>query len=47
MDGQVWKHFGKFRNVWFLDMPTVLSTDPQELILPKEVATADELQPKM
>lgn len=45
MDGRVWSLTGKSRNVWFLDIPTVLASDPTRLFLPREVAVKDGLSP--
>lgn len=45
MDGKVWSLAGKARNLWFLDIPTVLASEPHKVFLPKEVATKDGLTP--
>ncbi len=42
-DGKVWNMTGKSRNFWFLNIPTVLSSDTRTMILPREVATKDQL----
>ena len=44
MDGKVWSLTGKFRNLWFLNLPTVLSVDHERIFMPKEVAAKDGLQ---
>src|SRR5690606_7251488 len=44
-DGKVWSLTGKSRNLWFLDIPTVLASEPQKVFLPKEVADRDGLSP--
>jgi len=44
MDGKVWSINGKFRNLWFLDIPTVLSSSSDRIFVPKEVAEKDRLK---
>ncbi len=43
-DGKVWSITGKFRGLWFLDIPTVLSLSPEMIFVPKEVAKSDGLK---
>jgi len=43
MDGKIWSLTGKYRNFWFLNLPTVLSSDDKTMLLPREVATKDQL----
>lgn len=45
MDGRMWSLTGKTHNLWFLNMPTILASDPQSVFLPKELAARDELPP--
>ena len=42
--GKVWSISGKFRGLWFLDIPTVLSLSPDMIFVPKEVAEKDGLK---
>jgi hypothetical protein len=44
MDGKAWSLTGKFRNLWFMNVPTVLSASPAMAILPQEVAEKDGLR---
>jgi hypothetical protein len=44
MDGKVWSITGKFRNLWFLNTPTVLSASSEMVFVPKEVAAQDGLK---
>jgi len=44
MDGKVWSISGKFRNLWFFNIPTVLSASSNYVFVPSEVADADGLE---
>lgn len=44
-DGRMWTLTGKTRNLWFLNIPTVLASDPQSVFVPKELILRDELKP--
>lgn len=43
-DGKVWSVAGKFRNLWFFNVPTVLSPSPRWVFVPTEVAKNDGLE---
>lgn len=44
MDGRMWSLVGKFRNPWFLNIPTVLSAGTELAFVPQEVAEKDGLK---
>ncbi|HCE43258.1 MAG TPA: hypothetical protein DET40_06900 [Lentisphaeria bacterium] len=44
MDGKVWSITGKFRNLCFLNIPTVLSASPSYAFVPKELVEKDALE---
>jgi len=43
-DGRVWSVAGKFRNLWFFNVPTVLSPNPEWVFVPSEIAKNDGLE---
>jgi hypothetical protein len=43
MAGKVWSLVGKYRNLWFLNLPTVLSASPKMVFVPQDVAQQDGL----
>ncbi len=43
-DGRVWSLEGKFRNLWFFNVPTVLSSRADQIFVPRELAQADALE---
>lgn len=42
-DGAVWSLRGKMRNLWFLNIPTMLSVDPTMVFVPQDLAEKDGL----
>ena len=42
--GKVWSLTGKMRNIWFLNIPNILSKNPTQLIMPEELAKKDDLE---
>lgn len=43
-DGKVWSLSGKMRNIWFFNLPNILSKKPSQLIIPEELAKKDGLE---
>lgn len=43
-DGKVWSIQGKFRNLWLFNIPTILSSSPEWLFVPEDLAKRDGLE---